>query len=54
MRNINIAIINYECGNIHSARKAFELALTELDISGSVTVTNEPETILKADKLVLQ
>ena len=53
MRNINIAIINYECGNIHSARKAFELALTELDISGSVTVTNEPETILKADKLVL-
>ena len=26
----NIAIINYECGNIHSARKAFELALTEL------------------------
>ena len=53
MRNINIAIINYECGNIHSARKAFELALTELDISGSVTVTNEPETIFKADKLVL-
>ena len=53
MRNINIAIINYECGNIHSARKAFELALTELDISGNVTVTNEPETILKADKLVL-
>ncbi|MDC0247145.1 imidazole glycerol phosphate synthase subunit HisH [OCS116 cluster bacterium] len=53
MRNINIAIINYECGNIHSARKAFELALNELNISGSVTVTNEPEIIFKADKIVL-
>ena len=53
MRNINIAIINYECGNIHSARKAFELALNELNISGSVTVTNEPEIIFRADKLVL-
>ena len=53
MSNIDIAIINYECGNIHSARKAFELALTELQISGSVTVTNEPETIFSADRLVL-
>ena len=53
MRNIDIAIINYECGNIHSARKAFELALNELNISGSVTVTNEPEIIFRADKLVL-
>ena len=53
MSNIDIAIINYECGNIHSARKAFELALSELQISGSVTVTNEPEIIFSADRLVL-
>ena len=54
MRNINIAIINYECGNIHSARKAFELALTELDISGSVTVTNELKQSLKLINLFFQ
>ena len=53
MSNIDIAIINYECGNIHSARKAFELALSELQISGSVSVTNEPEIIFSADRLVL-
>ena len=53
MSNIDIAIINYECGNIHSARKAFELALSELQISGSVIVTNEPEIIFSADRLVL-
>ena len=33
--------------------KAFELALSELKISGSVTVTNEPEIIFSADRLVL-
>ena len=34
MTDIDIAIIDYECGNIHSARKAFELGLSELEISG--------------------
>ena len=41
MTDIDIAIIDYECGNIHSARKAFELGLSELEISGKVTVTND-------------
>jgi len=53
MTDIDIAIIDYECGNIHSARKAFELALSELEISGKVTVTNDIKTISKSDKLVL-
>ena len=53
MSNINIAIINYECGNIHSAKKAFELALSDLKTTGNVTVTNEPDIIFNADKIVL-
>ena len=39
MTDIDIAIIDYECGNIHSARKAFELALSELEISGKVLIS---------------
>ena len=53
MDNIDIARIDYECGNIHSARKAFELALSELDISGKVLVTNDIKTISESDRLVL-
>ena len=53
MTDIDIAIIDYECGNIHSARKAFELALSELDISGKVIVTNDIKTISESDRLVL-
>jgi imidazole glycerol-phosphate synthase subunit HisH len=42
-----IAIIDYGMGNIHSVKKALEAK------GAAVTVTNNPEDIKKADKLVL-
>ena len=53
MSNINVAIINYECGNIHSASKALEFAISESNLKGKVVVTNNPDTIKKSDRLVL-
>ncbi len=53
MSNINVAIINYECGNIHSASKALEFAISESNLKGKVVVTNNPDTIKNSDRLVL-
>ena len=53
MSNISVAIINYECGNIHSASKALEFAISESNLKGKVVVTNNPDTIKKSDRLVL-
>lgn len=46
------AIVDYESGNLHSAHKAFERMAREGG-HGEVVVTSEPETILKADRVVL-
>ena len=46
------AIIDYESGNLHSARKAFERMAAEAD-AGSVVVTSDPEVVSRADRLVL-
>ena len=53
MSNINVAIINYESGNVHSASKALELALKESKLNGRISITQDPEAILKADRIVL-
>lgn len=42
-----IAVINYGLGNLHSVQKAIAYA------GGRAEVTNDPETILRADKVVL-
>lgn len=42
-----IAIIDYGMGNLRSVQKAFEF------IGHEAVITDEPETILKADKVVL-
>jgi glutamine amidotransferase len=42
-----IAIVDYGAGNLNSVRKAFDY------LGADVVVTNEPETVTAADKLVL-
>jgi glutamine amidotransferase len=46
------AIIDYESGNLHSAHKAFERMAREAD-AGEVLVTTDPDTIARADRIVL-
>ena len=53
MKNISIVVVDYDCGNIHSATKALELAMSESNANGSVSLTKDPEEIIKSDKIVL-
>ena len=46
------AIIDYESGNLHSARKAFERIAAETN-AGSVVVTSDPDVVARADRIVL-
>lgn len=45
-------IIDYESGNLHSAEKAFQRMAQETG-TGSVTVTSDPDTVRRADRVVL-
>ncbi|SIO00790.1 glutamine amidotransferase [Rhodovulum sp. ES.010] len=45
-------IVDYESGNLHSAQKAFERVAREQD-AGLVIVTSDPETVRRADRVVL-
>ncbi|PWE28602.1 imidazole glycerol phosphate synthase subunit HisH [Pararhodobacter marinus] len=45
-------LVDYESGNLHSAQKAFERMAREVD-GGEVLVTNRPEDVLRADRVVL-
>ncbi|MEO1795883.1 MAG: imidazole glycerol phosphate synthase subunit HisH [Pseudomonadota bacterium] len=46
------ALIDYDSGNLHSARKAFERMARETD-AGDVIVTRSPEDVARADRIVL-
>lgn len=48
-----VAIIDYQSGNLHSAQKAFERAAFESGIRAEITVTADPETVLRSDRIVL-
>lgn len=48
-----VAIVDYGSGNLRSAAKAFERAAAETEISAHVAVTNAPETVASADRIVL-
>jgi len=50
---MRVAIIDYGSGNLRSAAKAFELAAAEDGISARIEVTSEPETVARADRVVL-
>ena len=50
---MRVAIVDYESGNLHSARKAFERAAREGSTGAEIEVTNDPERVRTADRIVL-
>lgn len=48
-----VAIIDYGSGNLHSAAKAFERALSDHGLKGTVDVTADPEALARASHIVL-
>lgn len=50
---MNVAIIDYGSGNLHSAHKAFERAAREGDVAASIIVTADPDAVRKAERIVL-
>jgi glutamine amidotransferase len=50
---MSVAIIDYGSGNLHSAHKAFERMARERGLNVPVQVTSDPDTVRKADRIVL-
>jgi glutamine amidotransferase len=50
---VSVAIIDYGSGNLHSAQKAFERAAREAGLDMPILVTNDPEAVRKAERVVL-
>jgi imidazole glycerol-phosphate synthase subunit HisH len=50
---LNVALIDYGAGNLHSAAKALERAMMDAAVSGSVTITADASAVAKADRIVL-
>jgi len=50
---VTTAIIDYGSGNLHSARKAFERAARESGEAGAICVTNDPDLVRRAGRVVL-
>ena len=46
------ALVDYDSGNLHSARKAFERMATEVG-AGPIVVTSDPDVVARADRIVL-
>ena len=50
---MTVAIVDYGSGNLHSAAKAFERAARESGLPQPIAVTNDPDTVRRADRVVL-
>ena len=50
---MTIALIDYGAGNLRSASKAFEHAIAAVGSSETVVVTNQPDIVAGADRVVL-
>jgi glutamine amidotransferase len=50
---VKVAIVDYGSGNLHSAQKAFERAAREAELPQAILVTNDPDEVAKADRIVL-
>ncbi|MEZ5788465.1 MAG: imidazole glycerol phosphate synthase subunit HisH [Xanthobacteraceae bacterium] len=50
---MSVAIVDYGSGNLHSAAKAFERASRESGRDQSILVTDDPDRVRKADRIVL-
>jgi imidazole glycerol-phosphate synthase subunit HisH len=53
VRPVNVAIVDYGSGNLHSARKAFERAARDAGLPAAITVTRDPDAVSRADRIVL-
>src|SRR5690606_20379440 len=50
---MTVAVIDYGSGNLHSAAKALERASRESGAGEPILVTNDPEAVRRADRVVL-
>jgi imidazole glycerol-phosphate synthase subunit HisH len=50
---MTVAIVDYGSGNLHSAAKAFERAAREQGVDQPILVTNDPDQVRAADRVVL-
>jgi glutamine amidotransferase len=50
---MSVAIVDYGSGNLHSAAKAFERAAHEAGLDQPIVVTQDPEVVARADRVVL-
>jgi imidazole glycerol-phosphate synthase subunit HisH len=50
---VSVAIVDYGSGNLHSAAKAFERAAQEAGLDQPIMVTQDPDAVLRADRVVL-
>jgi len=50
---MTVAIVDYGSGNLHSAAKAFERAARESGNDQPIVVTNDPDKVRAADRVVL-
>ncbi len=50
---MSVAIIDYGSGNLHSAAKAFEYAARASQHPQPIIVTNDPDRVFRADRIVL-
>src|SRR5664279_5495879 len=49
----SLAIIDYGSGNVRSVRRAIESAIADAGLIVDVQLTDDPETIARADRIVL-
>ena len=50
---MSVAVVDYGSGNLHSAAKAFERAAHDAGLDQPIQVTNDPQTVASADRVVL-
>jgi glutamine amidotransferase len=50
---VTVAIVDYGSGNLHSAAKAFERAARESGYAQPIRVTDDPDAVRRADRIVL-
>jgi imidazole glycerol-phosphate synthase subunit HisH len=50
---VNVAIVDYGSGNLHSAAKAFERAAHEAGADQPIVVTSDPAVVARAERVVL-
>jgi len=50
---VNVVIIDYGSGNLHSAKKAFERAAREAGLNDNIVLTSQADAVARADRIVL-